>query len=155
MKFKKLTINDWKKIEKVDIDFHPQLTVLTGANGSGKTTILNLLGRHVGWEVQELCVPIKDKETGTISFFARLLSGREQTKDYRIGELTYGDGKIATLDVPQNSNAVTYQITINGFQSQQGLMLPSLRPVFSYRQVSQLSMAKRDRKDAFNLVSEI
>jgi predicted ATPase len=44
--FKKLIISDWKQFEQIDIDFHPQLTVMTGANGSGKTTIITMLSRH-------------------------------------------------------------------------------------------------------------
>jgi len=34
MKFQKLKIDDWKQFKKIDIDFHPNLTILTGANGS-------------------------------------------------------------------------------------------------------------------------
>src|SRR5438876_179919 len=111
MKFKNLKIQNWKQIDYIDIDFHPKLTVLTGANGSGKTTILNILARHVGWEVPELSVPVKDKKTGIIQFvnnayriagsFAKIISdgkniveqvkdtiSKELKKDTKIGELS-------------------------------------------------------------------
>lgn len=41
--FKRLKISDWRQFSNVDISFHPHLTVLTGANGAGKTTILTLI----------------------------------------------------------------------------------------------------------------
>lgn len=36
MKFEKLNIEKWKQFENIEIDFHQQLTILTGANGAGK-----------------------------------------------------------------------------------------------------------------------
>jgi predicted ATP-dependent endonuclease of OLD family len=54
MKFKSLKISNWKQFHAIDIEFHKKLTVLTGSNASGKTTLLNLLGRHFGWDFPEL-----------------------------------------------------------------------------------------------------
>jgi predicted ATPase len=50
MLFKKIELKEWRQYKDVNIDFHRRLTILTGANGAGKTTILNLLGRHFGWQ---------------------------------------------------------------------------------------------------------
>ena len=49
MKFKKILLNDWRQFQNIDIDFHPNVTIITGANGSGKSTILKLLSKHFGW----------------------------------------------------------------------------------------------------------
>ena len=43
--FTRLNIKEWRQFSDVDIVFHNHLTVLTGANGAGKTTIVNLLMR--------------------------------------------------------------------------------------------------------------
>ncbi|MDM8537130.1 AAA family ATPase [Desulfobacterales bacterium HSG17] len=46
MKVKKIDIKNFKGIRKIQIDFHPRLNVFAGKNGSGKTTILNALGKQ-------------------------------------------------------------------------------------------------------------
>ena len=39
--FTRLSIKAWRQFSDIDILFHEHLTVLTGANGAGKTTVLN------------------------------------------------------------------------------------------------------------------
>lgn len=45
--FKRISIKEWRQFSDIDIDFHEHLTVLTGANGAGKTTILNVLSKSI------------------------------------------------------------------------------------------------------------
>jgi hypothetical protein len=153
MGFQKLLIREWKQFELLDIEFHPKLTVLTGANSSGKTTILNLLARHFGWDLNELATPAKDEESGLVRFFTRFFK-KSQLMEFGsvIGELTYSNGLKASLTVPENSNA-SYQVSITPIQSVSGMSIPSHREVYSYRPVTQLSIHKRRKADAFHLVS--
>lgn len=151
MQFKKLTIEDWKQFEKLEVDFHPRLTILTGANSSGKTTILNLLAKHFGWGFQELSTPAKDKESGIIRFFTRFWRDVVKNESQGIGKLIYDNDASATLNIP-DSDSASYQIGISGQQQVPGLYIPSHRPVFNYRAVSQLPVKKRSKKEAGNLV---
>lgn len=43
MRLKRLTLENFRGFESLDLELHPQLTVLVGANGSGKTSILDAL----------------------------------------------------------------------------------------------------------------
>ncbi|WP_189636596.1 AAA family ATPase [Rhodococcus sp. MTM3W5.2] len=52
-------MSGFRQFGLVDIDLNQQLTVLTGANGAGKTTILNILGNHFSWHSQFLAAPTK------------------------------------------------------------------------------------------------
>lgn len=149
MKFTSLAITNWKQFEKVDIKFHPRLTILTGANGSGKSTILNLLARHFGWDSQELSTPVKDIVSGIFRFWNRFF--KNSNEDKLIGKLEYDNGKSTTIEVP-NSDAPTYQMSMPSLQSLRGFNIPSHRPVFNYRAVDHLPIRRRSKEEAFNLV---
>jgi predicted ATPase len=41
-RFRSLRIEGWRQFDNVDIELHPRLTVLTGANGAGKTSLLRI-----------------------------------------------------------------------------------------------------------------
>lgn len=55
---KSIEFNNWNQFEKINIEFNSNLTILTGVNGSGKSTILRILGRLLGWEYREIAKPI-------------------------------------------------------------------------------------------------
>ncbi|WP_299189338.1 AAA family ATPase [uncultured Aquimarina sp.] len=152
MKFKNLNIEEWKQFKNLNINFHDQLTILTGANGAGKTTILNLLARHFGWSTVELSTPAKDKKTGFIKFFTRFFKKPIEASSNSIGSLTYDDNVKSSLEIPANDSA-QYHIEIKPQKPVLGFNIPSHRPTFHYQPVSQLSLAKRNKQLAFHLVS--
>lgn len=176
MIFSKLRITNWRQFRELDLDFHPRLTVLTGANGAGKTTVLNLLSRHFGWQGTLVSTPRRDQSGLTFSadfwtddylaYYETWLQRRSAktealksppapaTPEQNIGTLTYGSQQTATLAVPVNVGAA-YQISIRNEQPQRGLHIPSHRPIYSYQSVENIPTVARKRDQAFNAYMDI
>lgn len=153
MDFKRLKINGWKQFHEIDLEFHDRITVLTGANGSGKTTILNLLARHFGWNFVELSTPVKDK-SGIIKWLGGLFkSFKNISLDIpgKIGEIHYSNN-VKTDLVLYESNNPQYQIQINSQQPVNGLNIVSHRDIFRYQQVGSIPTTKRTRSEACQIV---
>ncbi|WP_182303712.1 AAA family ATPase [Cohnella cholangitidis] len=151
--FKGLKINSWRQFENVELSFHPRLTILTGANGAGKTTILNLLNNHFGWNSIFLSTPKKDKQ-GLLKFVSGIFKLFESnTSKYGnnivIGNLHYSNNVSADLTVPDEVGT-SYNISVMNQQSINGLYIPSHRPIYSYRQVSNIPTQPRTRDDIYN-----
>ena len=123
----------------MDVAFHDTLTVLTGANGAGKTTILNLLNRHFGWDLQLVGTPRSGKK-GVVKFFSDLWKHRRLPFESpspgqdSIGKITYEDGTTAQLEIPHEVPS-QYRVNINGQKNVSGLFIPSHRPIYVYQQV--------------------
>ncbi|WP_185938669.1 AAA family ATPase [Enterococcus casseliflavus] len=53
----KINIQNWKQFKDINIDFQNQVTILTGENGTGKSSILKVLAKIIGWEFSEIRQP--------------------------------------------------------------------------------------------------
>lgn len=153
--FKAIKLNTWRQFEKVDIEFHPRLTILTGANGAGKTTILNLINKHFGWYTPLVGTPKKDKKTGGLKFFSdfwkRIFENEKENTNQinRIGQINYLNGTSCFLSVPEVVGS-TYDINIEGQQGIKGIHIPSHRPIYKYEQVSNISTQPISKESAFS-----
>lgn len=150
MDFARLTLKDWQQFAEIDITFHPRATILTGANGSGKTTILNLLARHRGWQQVSLATPKTDLITKALKYFSiAKFWGKEESSDRTIGTLTYSNDVAAGLFAPEAGGA-QYHVEIRGQQQARFFYIPSHRQTFSYRRVGQISTTRKERQTAFD-----
>ncbi len=178
MIFKRLRITNWRQFRELDLEFHERLTVLTGANGAGKTTALNLLSRHFGWQGTLVGTPRRQRDG--ISFSSDYWT-EDSLKDYEtwlqerstsheeslapvapapaageqeIGQLTYANGQAARLTLPATVSA-QFHVNIHNQQNQKGLHIPSHRPIYSYQSVENIPTVPRRRDQAFAAYTDI
>ena len=161
--FKRLNVKEWRQFSDVDIVFHEHLTVLTGANGAGKTTILNLLSKSTGWNPQFVSSYEKD-ERGVTKYFNSLKRlGRrffikketlDESAENKLGELEFGDGTIGDLVLPKSVKNGTYEIEIRNGKMQKGVYVSSHRPNFPYKEVKSVPTTVATRQQIYDKYNE-
>ena len=133
-RFERLQIENWRQFGSVDIVFHPRLTVLTGANAAGKTTLLNILAPHFSWSAQFLSASELD---------SRRRPKRENRRPgpsrlVQAGRLRYTNGARTQLLQPPS---VGVSVSALGMPSQQtvpGIFISSHRSISSYQPLQHL-----------------
>jgi predicted ATPase len=156
--FTKLTLNNWRQFASVDLDFSARTTILTGANGCGKTSILTVLSRHFGWNLHFVSTPYLSKTKKKL-LYSEFLKSRVDSKSsvtetipedfdeqvqpdqnpLNVGEIVYSSGQVCTLFTPhQVSSNSQYQLGYRSQQPIEGIYIPSHRPASSYQQVGSI-----------------
>lgn len=137
--FDSIQIEGWRQFREVEILFHPRLTVLTGANGAGKTTILNMLNRHFGWNLAFISTPRRKRDVVKYwsDYWQGTVPGQTEPEPgvLRIGTIRYRDQQEAEIQVPGEVQH-EYQISLAGQQPVQGLFVSSHRPIYFYQRVT-------------------
>lgn len=165
--FKRINVKGWRQFSNIDIEFHQHLTVLTGANGAGKTTVLNLLSKSIGWNPQFVS-SYQEDENGIVKYFNSLKdigkkifikvfnAPTEETlqEKNKLGELEFYDGTIADLVLPNNVADGTYGINVNGGKTERGVYVNSHRPNFPYKAVRTIPTAVATRTQIYNKYNE-
>lgn len=106
--FKSLELLKWRQFKKVHLDFHDRLTILTGRNGCGKSSIIRLLEAHFPLGRQPFFVSTsKFGTTGNVEFSSdsqdNLLRFRKSVPERNlVGLLKYSDDSLVHLSVPIN-----------------------------------------------------
>lgn len=148
--FTSMSLQGWRQFEQIEVEFHPRLTILTGANGAGKTTILNILNRHAGWNLNFLATPMLTRR-GAFRYFTGLWSRESDasSQQVQIGRIQYSSGLTAQLTVP-SSDASTYSVAIQGQENIPGIFIPSHRPVNNYQAVGNIPTQIQTSAQLFN-----
>jgi hypothetical protein len=151
--FRHLRLEGWRQFATVDIDIHPKLTIITGANGAGKSTILNIFSQHFGWHTNYLATPTYSD--GVLSYLIGLLKKRHELRDDSdhhvtyVGHLEYTNGVRSNLSVPKHTH-VQYSLNNESYNSVSGIFIPSHRPVQSYQQVSYIPTSAMRPEQAYS-----
>lgn len=143
MKFKKIALQGWRQFDSVEIELHDRLTIITGANGAGKSSILKVFSKHFGLELPFLSTPtlVEGKyvyKTGLfISLAKRLSNFFKKNNKSMVGKIGYADGRDCSLTVSE-SGAAQYHLDVDGMLSVNGMHIDSHKIVSSYQQVSSI-----------------
>lgn len=139
--FSSIEIHDWRQFAQINIDLSHQTTVLTGTNGSGKTTILNTLSKHFGWNFAFVSTPYVGKRRAR-RLWSDVYSGGEGLEDLdpgqvEIGAIRYSDGAICKLFSDRFVQA-NYHLNFSDIKPVQGLYIPSHRPIATYNPINEI-----------------
>ena len=157
LRFEKLRIGGWRQFSHVEIAFHPQLTVITGANGAGKSTILNILIQHFGLTRALLGVPtIVKGERGflanvfnVVSRLAEWLQPQVDESQTVIGSIGYSNEAATQVMVPTRGQQ-SYNVSFPQAQGVIGFHMPSHRALPSYQQVPNVPFGGIDPAQSFD-----
>ncbi len=143
LSFSRLTVNQWRQFSHVDVDLSKQVTILTGQNGCGKTTILNLLSKHFGWNLQFVSTPYIGKRTAKRIWSDLYGFDEDEIETIRedqinVGQIAYSNDTTCQLFV----NSITpahYNPDYRGMQNVVGMHIPSHRSITTYTNVQTIS----------------
>lgn len=118
-----LHVQNWRQFSGIDLSFHPKVTILTGANGTGKTTLLNILAPHFNWSAQLL---------------TRQGQGGVLQNTHEIGDLNYTNGGRSPLILNHGAGVSNSPLAIPQMQTVPGIFISSHRSVSGYQPLQAL-----------------
>ena len=163
LQFSHMKLSGWRQFGSVDVALDKRVTILTGANGAGKTTILNLLARHFGWSIN-LIGTLKITKRGARRYFSDagnrasnehsdsepdLSSDIDSNSNKEVGRILYSNKEEAVLTVPTEVSE-NYKIHISNQQQVDGLYITSHRPPYAYQRVDQIPTAVNATEQLFD-----
>lgn len=157
---KSLEIGSWRQYKNVKLQFHKNLTIITGANGAGKTTILNIINQHFGWHSNLIATAEQDEKTGVLKYLsgfwksvtdskAKVASVFNQEAMERLGEIIYSNDQICNIFIPEKTGT-QYSVNLSGQQPLHGFNIPSHRPIYKYQNIATVSLYPITKRAAFD-----
>lgn len=154
--FKSIKITNWRQFSEININFDSRLTILTGANGSGKTTILNILRQSFGERWRFISIPERDEHSGKLNYNSGVLKKIDiqmEEKNLHIGTICSNNGAVTDILVPNEVNN-TFDVIFTNMNIIDGVFISSHRTIFTYKEIKQIPTKVLSRKDIYNMYSD-
>jgi len=158
----RIKLRHWRHFDLIDIEFHPRLTILTGANGSGKSTILSILeGNMIGGERGNyLATPVVSEtklatEFSVSTIFRRFNPFRKPLieepipAEEQIGTVEFNGLGECKLSLPAPNN-IQYSLHFSTAANLVGFKIGSHRPVPKYQPINDIPVSGIMPKEAFD-----
>jgi hypothetical protein len=178
LKFIKLSLHDWRQFDSVILDVHPRLTVITGTNGAGKSTILNIFTQHFGFNRPFLSVPRRMKD-GALYYDIGLRQPGEDDAEQNdeanrdpdaferdpapprafsgqfveFGTVQYSNNTSSSIGIHEQ-NTQSYGLQLNNQQQVLGVHIGSHRALTNYQPVNNISLQPMRVAQAYNLFNQ-
>ena len=137
--FSRFSLHHWRQFDDVELEFSDGLTVLTGENGTGKTTILSVLSKHFGWNLRFVSLyhmsRKRQKKLLADAWDWYESETEEVPGSIPVGQIAYADGSECDLMMPPSDSPKQYQLSYRGSKAVEGIHIPSHTPSFSFYKV--------------------
>ena len=137
--FKTIQLRSWRQFKAIDIEFSGGVTILTGRNGTGKTSILNILAKHASHKLSFLGEPTQRRDSAG-RFTSGYWGGAHQVrKGYeKIGSISYNNDLNTDVTVTRTDEK-SFDVFLTDDVVLDVLNLSSHRRVPAYKEVGQIS----------------
>lgn len=133
-KFRRLQLAQWRQFKHVNVEFSSGVTILTGRNGTGKTSLLNTLAQHTPFKSDFLGSPVQMRDGRgqfTSGFWDWYLATEKYTK---VGSVDYDNDQTVDIMVPTEVGRnvtlrLSGQVPISVLYIPSNRQLPNSKPV--------------------------
>ncbi|MER7421016.1 AAA family ATPase [Micromonospora peucetia] len=154
--FRQLKLRNWRQFGSLQLEFDERLTIITGENGTGKSTVLRLLAQHLGWSGKLVATPLYHKGVLTFSPDARrkYTHAEEESNvpSILVGHLEYRDGQRTEILVGARVGG-EYEPQLPSAQRTPGIFISSHRPVFQFQQIGAIPTTVMQATNVFNYMT--
>lgn len=167
LSFRSISLRNWRQFSEVHIDVHPRLTVITGTNGAGKSTILNIFSQHFGFSRPLLATPRLTKDGSVFNDLGFNMSKSGMIEDVseappspqysgrfiQFGSVTYTSGSESVIGLT-DTNRQAFGLEIQNQQQVQGVGIGSHRILPNYKPVENISLKPMRASLAYTLYNQ-
>lgn len=152
-KFSSISVRNWRHFRAVVIELHDRLTIITGSNAAGKSTILKILGAHIDL----------NNVVGThISNRRHLISLGDETVIWtphsleEVGFIDYGEYSYPIYYQPDSNDDTgseliytSSELIIKDATDIKGIYISSYRPNYNYEEFSNITARRLSSSDTY------